>query len=138
MSRHADWYNIVFFTDFNAAVTSCAAPSFLLQASVHDTIGLSTFAIVVIVLVCCLASVALGAAVLRPWTPVPTPDSERLNIPHEQAAYMRSVGGANLRRIYLALNGGRPQRPDAGVCDTLQRLPSFWWLACDVTQNIVC
>jgi hypothetical protein len=105
----------------------------VLSCTIHDPMALSNSAIVVIVLVCCLASVALGAAILRPWTPQPA-DCQRLNIPHEQAAYMRSVRETNLRRIYLAFNGGRPQRQDTDVFDTLWQL---YWGGSDVTDNIL-
>lgn len=111
----------------SACVPSCA---------IQHTIGLGNFAIVVIVLVCCLASVALAVAILRPWIPLSTPDSERLNIHHEQAAYMRSVREANLRRIYLALNGGRPQRRGTDVCDTLRKLVFEGFLL--KLLNLVC
>ena len=51
--------------------------------------GLSNSAIIVIVLVACLAVTAMGAALFRHYNPLE--DESRYNVSHEQGHYMRTV-----------------------------------------------
>jgi hypothetical protein len=84
---------------------------------VHKAImALSHGLIVFLILLGCLASVALLAAVLKPFSEEES--LVRRNIPPEQAAYMRGVRQANLRRLHHARMAGR-LRPDT-------RVSGFW------------
>ena len=59
--------------------------------------GIPTAAIIVIVVVACLAVVSLGAALTKQWFPYRTED--RFSYPREQELYMRSVRLKNLGRF---------------------------------------
>ncbi|KAJ0422026.1 hypothetical protein BJY00DRAFT_311429 [Aspergillus carlsbadensis] len=71
--------------------------------------ALSHGLIVFLILLGCLASVALLAAVLKPFRPEES--LLRRNIPPEQAVYMRGVRQANLRWLDYVRRAGR-MRPD--------------------------
>ncbi|KAL2860128.1 hypothetical protein BJX68DRAFT_224326 [Aspergillus pseudodeflectus] len=67
--------------------------------------ALSHGLIVFLIVLGCLASVALLAAVLKPFSQ--EENLLRRNIPPEQAAYMRGVRQANLRRLdHVRMAGG--------------------------------
>jgi hypothetical protein len=74
--------------------------------------ALSHGLIVFLILLGCLASVALLAAVLKPFSQ--EENVLRRNIPPEQAAYMRGVRQANLRWFLHLRMAGR-LRPDTRV-----------------------
>jgi hypothetical protein len=74
--------------------------------------ALSHGLIVFLILLGCLVSVALLAAVLKPFRPEES--LLRRNIPPEQAAYMRGVRQANLRWLHHVGMAGR-LRPDTRV-----------------------
>ncbi|KAJ5090879.1 hypothetical protein N7532_009563 [Penicillium argentinense] len=59
--------------------------------------ALTRAAIIVIVLVACLAVTALGAAIFRHYNP--SEDEGRYNFSHEQQQYMRSVRLRNLAAL---------------------------------------
>lgn len=62
--------------------------------------GISTTAVIVIVIVCCLAFVSLGAAITRNWNP-PSGDSRYQPRP-EQDHYMRTVRMRNYNHLRQA------------------------------------
>ncbi|PLB54729.1 hypothetical protein P170DRAFT_24431 [Aspergillus steynii IBT 23096] len=66
--------------------------------------GIPTAAIIVIVVVACLAAVSLGAALTKQWFPYHTED--RCNYPRDQELYMRSVRLKNLDRFQRESRGG--------------------------------
>ncbi|KAI9035868.1 uncharacterized protein KD926_002800 [Aspergillus affinis] len=60
--------------------------------------GIPTAAIIVIVVVACLAVVSLGAALTKQWFPNRTED--QFSPPREQGLYMRSVRLKNMGRLH--------------------------------------
>ncbi|EPS30516.1 hypothetical protein POX_b02479 [Penicillium oxalicum] len=75
--------------------------------------GLSNSAIIVIVLVACLAVTAMGAALFRHYNPLE--DESRYNVSHEQGHYMRTVRMRNF--------GFLQQESMRGVQDLESRYP---------------
>ncbi|KAL3454110.1 hypothetical protein BJX65DRAFT_301900 [Aspergillus insuetus] len=79
--------------------------------------ALSHGLIVFLILLGCLASVALLAAVLKPFRPEES--LLRRNIPPEQAAYMRGFRQANIRWLHHVRMAGRMRADTRTDIETL-------------------
>lgn len=87
--------------------------------------GLTRAAIIVIVLVACLAVTALGAALFKRYNP--DEDEGRYNTSYEQSQYMREVRMRNYGHLH-AESAGRPRDLES-CCSLLYfKLPSNYRL----------